>query len=70
MEKKKGTYSFYNFPFFILYLDMDVAMWKNGATIKRIDKRVLKLIYPDTRILSFEKLLVKHKSVSIHQKSV
>lgn len=70
MGKKKGTYSFYNFPFFILYLGMDVALWKNGATIKRIDKRVLKLIYTDTRILSFEKLLVKHKSVSIHQKSV
>ena len=44
MGKKKGTYSFYNFPFFILYLGMDVALWKNGATIKRIDKRVLKLI--------------------------
>ena len=39
---------------------------ENG--VNKIDERALRLVYDDSRNLPFEELLVKGKSVSIHQK--
>ena len=37
--------------------------------INRINKRTLRLIYPNQHQLSFKELLEKHQTVSIHQRT-
>ena len=38
--------------------------------INSIHKRALKLVYQDSHDITFQELLIKHKSVSVHQKNL
>ena len=39
-------------------------------TINRIHERTLRLVYPNQRQLTFKELLLKNKTVSIHQRNL
>ena len=44
--------------------------WNTEKKVNKIDKKALRLLYDDSPYLSFDELLIKDKSVSIHQRNL
>ena len=44
--------------------------WNTEKKVNKIDKKSLRLLYDDSPYLSFDELLIKDKSVSIHQRNL